>query len=155
MAIGVLKKISPEYVLGMAFADIKKSGINGLRPYLTENANKKIDFIAAGMDIVSGVGKLVGAASGKDDGSNKAVNFLIEKLSECEFEYKDMLKGSESAKAVIAFKYKDIMEGTVDISMIKQDKEWKIDTLSMPHFDKFALPQSEKAENEQGGAGNE
>ena len=154
MAIGLFKKISPEYVLGMAFADIKKSGINGLRPYLTENASKKIDFIAAGMDIVSGVGKLVGAASGKDDGSNKAVSFLMDKLSECEFDYKDLLKGSESAKAVISFKYKDMMEGTVDISMIKQGGEWKIDTLTMPHFDKFALPQSARAEDapQEGGA---
>ena len=155
MAIGLFKKISPEYVLGMAFADIKKSGINGLRPYLTENANKKVDFIAAGMDIVSGVGKLVGAAGGSDDGSGKATKFLMEKLSECEFDYKDLLKGSNSAKAVISFKYKDIMEGTVDISMIKQDKEWKIDTLTMPHFDKLALPQSAKTEDAQEGAANE
>lgn len=146
MAIGLLKKVSPEYVLGMAFADIKKSGINGLRPYLTEEANKKVDFIATGMDLVSSVGKLVGGATGSGDGSNKAVSFLMDKLSECEFDYKDMLKGSDSAKAVIAFKYKDIMEGTVDISMIKQDKEWKIDNLTMPHFDKFALPQSENKE---------
>lgn len=34
------------------------------------------------------------------------------------------------------------MEGTVEISMIKQDKEWKIDNLDIPHFDKFTLPES-------------
>ena len=34
----------------------------------------------------------------------------------------------------------DVMKGTIDISMIKQDKEWKIDNLSMPHFDKISLP---------------
>ena len=147
MAIGVLKKISPEYVLGMAFADIKKSGISGLRPYLTEEANKKVDFISSGMTLISSVGKLVGAGNASDNESNKEVNFLMEKLSECEFDYKDMLKGTNSAKAVISFKYKDIMEGTEDISMIKQDKEWKIDNLSMPHFDKFALPQSGKSED--------
>lgn len=32
------------------------------------------------------------------------------------------------------------IEGTIDISMIRQDKEWKIDNLSMPHFDKVSLP---------------
>ena len=149
MALGFMKKISPEYVLGKAFMDIKKSGINGLRPYLTEDANKKVDLIQAissGMDLVSSVGKLVGASSDSKSESNKAVGFLMEKLAECEFEYKDMLKGSDSAKAVIAFKYKDIMEGTVDISMVKQDKEWKIDNLGMPHFDKLNLPQKSQGE---------
>ena len=27
MALGILKKVSPEYVLGKAFLDIKKSGL--------------------------------------------------------------------------------------------------------------------------------
>lgn len=140
MAIGVLKKISPEYVLGKAFMDIKKSGLDGLKPYLTEEAKKKVELISSGMTLVSSVGKLFGGSTDSKDESNKAVSFLMEKLSECEFGYKDLLKGSDSAKAVISFKYEDIMEGTVDISMIKQDKEWKIDSLSMPHFDKLSLP---------------
>ena len=52
----------------------------------------------------------------------------------------DMIKDSDTAKAVIEFEYPEVMEGTVDIHMIKQEKEWKIDNLSMPHFDKFSLP---------------
>ena len=150
MALGVLKKISPEYVLAKAFSDIKKSGLNGLRPYLTKEASQKIDLIQAvssGIDLFSNMGKLTGSSSDSKAESNKAAGFLLEKLSECEFDYKDMLKGSKSAKAVISFNYKDMMEGTVDISMIKQDKEWKIDNLSMPHFDKFALAGSGKSDN--------
>ena len=145
MALGVLKKISPEYVLGKAFMDVKKSGLNGLRPYLTTEANKKVDLIQAvssGIDLLSSIGNLTGSSADSKAESNKAVGYLLEKLSECEFDYKDMLKGSESAKAVVSFKYKDIMEGTVDISMIKQDREWKIDNLSMPHFDKLSIPKS-------------
>ena len=140
-----MKKVSPEYVLGKAFMDIKKSGLNGLRPYLTKEANKKVDLIQAvssGIDLFSGIGSFTGSSTDSKNESSKAAGFLLEKLSECEFEYKDMLKGSESAKAVIAFKYKDSMEGTVDISMIKQDKEWKIDNLGFPHFDKLAIPQN-------------
>ena len=49
-------------------------------------------------------------------------------------------KDSDTAKAVITFEYPEVMEGTIDITMIKQDKEWKIDGLSMPHFDKVSLP---------------
>ena len=145
MALGILKKVSPEYVLGKAFLDIKKHGIDGLKPYLTEEAKKKVEVISGGMSLISSVGKIVGSLSDskedsdKDD-SNKAMNFLMEKMSEFDFSYKNMIKDSDTAKAVIEFEYPEVMEGTVDIHMIKQDKEWKIDNLSMPHFDKFSLP---------------
>jgi len=140
MALGILKKVSPEYVLGKAFLDIKKSGIDGLKPYLTAEAKKKVEVIEGGMSIINTVGKLVGSSDGSKDDSNKAVNFLMEKISEFDFGYKNMIKDSDTAKAVIEFEYPEVMEGTVDIHMIKQDKEWKIDNLSMPHFDKFSLP---------------
>ena len=144
MALRIMKKISPEYVLTQALKDVKKSGLAGLRPYLTKEANQKLDLIQAvstGIDMFSSIGKLAGSSADSKNESNKAVGFLLEKLSECEFDYKDLLKGSESAKAVVSFKYRDIMEGTVEISMIKQDKEWKIDNLNIPHFDKFTLPE--------------
>lgn len=139
MVLGILKKVSPEYVLGKAFLDIKKSGIDGLKPYLTAEAKKKVEVIEGGMSIINTVGKLVGSSDGSKDDSNKAVNFLMEKMSEFDFGYKNMIKDSDTAKAVIEFEYPEVMEGTVDIHMIKQDKEWKIDNLSMPHFDKFSL----------------
>ena len=144
MAFGIMKKISPEYVLTQASKDVKKSGLAGLRPYLTKEANQKVDLIQAvstGIDMFSKIGKPAGASADSRNDSNKAVGLLLDKLSECEFDYKDIVKSSENAKAVISFKYKDIMEGTVDISMIKQDKEWKIDNLNIPHFDKFNLPE--------------
>ena len=140
MALGILKKVSPEYVLGKAFLDIKKSGIDGLKPYLTAEAKKKVEVVQGGMSIINTVGKLVGSSDGSKEDSNKAVNFLMEKMSEFDFSYKNMIKDSDTAKAVIEFEYPEVMEGTVDIHMIKQDKEWKIDNLSMPHFDKFSLP---------------
>lgn len=140
MALGILKKVSPEYVLGKAFLDIKKSGIDGLKPYLTAEAKKKVEVVQGGMSLINTVGKLVGSSDDSKEDSNKAVNFLMEKMSEFDFGYKNMIKDSDTAKAVIEFEYPEVMEGTVDIHMIKQDKEWKIDNLSMPHFDKFSLP---------------
>ena len=140
MALGILKKVSPEYVLGKAFMDIKKSGLDGLKPYLTEEAKKKVEVVQGGMSLINTVGKLVGSSDDSKEDSNKAVNFLMEKMSEFDFGYKNMIKDSDTAKAVIEFEYPEVMEGTVDIHMIKQDKEWKIDNLSMPHFDKFSLP---------------
>ena len=140
MAFGFMQKISPEYVLGKAFLDIKKSGIDGLKPYLTAEAKKKVEVIEGGMSIINTVGKLVGSSDGSKEDSNKAVNFLMEKMSEFDFGYKNMVKDSDTAKAVISFEYPEVMEGTIDISMVRQDKEWKIDNLSMPHFDKVSLP---------------
>ena len=134
MAFSLFKRISPEYVLEKVFADIKASGAEGLKPYLTASAKKKFDTLQVLSD---GVGMFTG-------GSGNALNFLLAKLSEFEWTIKDVLKGSESAKGVVGFKYEDIMEGTVELSMIKEDKEWKIDNLDMPKFDKFTLPQNEK-----------
>ena len=140
MALGILKKVSPEYVLGKAFLDIKKSGIDGLKPYLTAEAKKKVEVVQGGMSLINTVGKLVGSSDDSKEDSNKAVNFLMEKMSEFDFSYKNMIKDSDTAKAVITFEYPEVMEGTIDITMIKQDKEWKINGLSMPHFDKVSLP---------------
>ena len=146
MALGFLQKVSPEYVLGKAFLDIKKSGLDGLKPYLTEEAKKKVEIVSGGMSLISTVSKMIGASddskedSNKKGDSNKAVNFLMEKMSDFDFGYKNMIKDSDTAKAVITFEYPEVMEGTIDITMIKQDKEWKIDGLSMPHFDKVSLP---------------
>lgn len=54
------------------------------------------------------------------------------------------MKGSETSKAIVGFNYVDKMVGTVEMAMIKEDKIWKIDNLSMPKFDKFALPQEKE-----------
>ena len=51
------------------------------------------------------------------------------------------MKGSESSKAIIGFDYQDKMTGTIELKMIKEDRIWKIDSLAMPKFDKFTLPQ--------------
>ncbi len=74
------------------------------------------------------------------------MTFLLEKLNECDWTIRDVMKGSESSKAVIGFEYQDIMAGTIELTMIKEDSIWKIDSLAMPKFDKLALPQKESDE---------
>ena len=73
-----------------------------------------------------------------------AVKVLLDKLSECEWTIKDVMKGSETSKAIVGFNYEDNMVGTVELAMIKEDKIWKIDNLAMPKFDKLALPQADE-----------
>ena len=72
--------------------DIKKSGIDGLKPYLTEETKKKVEVITSGVSLISSVGKIIGASDDSEDESNKAVNFLMEKMSEFDFGYKNMIK---------------------------------------------------------------
>ena len=60
MAFGFMKKISPEYVVEHAVMDMRTAGLDGLKPYLTENAEKKVDTIrsvSSGMDLLTGGSK--------------------------------------------------------------------------------------------------
>ena len=132
MALKIMKRISPEYVLENAIKDIKASGIGGLKPYLTEEAQRKVDKVQTVSD---GLNIFTSLAAGTEN----PVQVLIKKLAECDFSVVDILKGSGSAKGVVRFKYEDCMEGTVTLSMIKEDKEWKIDKVEMPDFEKFDL----------------
>ena len=69
-----------------------------------------------------------------------AISVLLDKLSECDWTIGDVMKGSETSKAVICFDYQDKMTGSIELTMIKEGDIWKIDSLAMPNFDKFTLP---------------
>ena len=64
---------------------------------------------------------------------------MLDKLSELDWVIMDVLKGSDSAKGVVGFTYEDKVDGTVEVTMIREDKEWRIDTLNMPKFTKLEL----------------
>ena len=51
-------------------------------------------------------------------------------------------KGSETSKAIVGFNYNDMMIGTMEMKLIKEDKIWKIDGLEMPKFEKFDIPET-------------
>ncbi|MBR3494715.1 MAG: DUF4878 domain-containing protein [Clostridia bacterium] len=130
MALGFMKKISPEYVVEHAIKDVKSTGIDGLKPYLTENAEKNVATIK---NVSGGVSLLTG--------SNK-VSVLLDKLADCNWTVVEILKGSESANAIVGFAIKtksEEIEGTIRLTLIKEDKEWKIDGVEMPKFEKFTI----------------
>ena len=130
MAFGFMKKISPEYVVEHAVMDMRTAGLDGLKPYLTENAEKKVDTIrsvSSGMDLLTGGSK---------------VSVLFDRLSECDWTVVEILKGSESARAIMRFSISngtDEIEGTIQLTMIKEEKEWKIDGVDLPKFEKFTV----------------
>lgn len=138
MAFSVFERWSPEYALNNAFDDMRQSGLDGLKKHLTAKALKTVE----GFENLSsnpGISLLTSALMGGD-----AVTVLQGKLSECDWTIKDVMKGSETSKAIVGFNYVDKMVGTIEMAMIKEEKIWKIDDLNMPKFEKFTLPQEKE-----------
>ncbi len=126
------KMSSPEYMLLQTIKAVKASGVEGLRGRLTENAQKTVDKAVSISQnaIVSGI---LSAVSGDED----KTGWLLSKLSDMEFTVDDVLKGKKSAEVVIGFRYGETVSGTVGISLVRENMQWKIDGLKLPHFDSF------------------
>lgn len=127
MGFKLFRRLSPEYALNEAYGDVKEEGMRGLKKHLTARALNKIENV-----------ETIGNLSTLFTGSN-ATDLFLNKMGEFEYDVIDMLKGRESARCVIGFSYEDSVKGTIEIKMIKEDKEWKIDNLENPHFEKFTL----------------
>ena len=137
MGITLFERWSPEYALNNAFDDMRASGVDGLKKHLTSKALKTVE----GFESLTGrpeVSLFTSALLGGD-----AVNLLLGRLSECDWTIKEVMKGNETSKAVVGFDYHDLMVGTIELNMIKEDSIWKIDGLGVPKFDKISLPQIE------------
>ena len=142
MPFSILERWSPEYALNNVLVDMRESGLDGLKKHLTANARKTVE----GFEKVSGRPE-VSFISSSILGDN-AVSILLDKLSDCEWTVKDVMKGDETSKAILGFNFEDNMAGTIELTMIKEDEVWKIDKLGMPKFDKFSMPQVETLLNE-------
>ena len=140
MGVEFIERFSSEYALYNTFEDIHASGLDGLKKHLTSNALKNVKSFETIANNPS-VSMLTGALMG-----GNAVSVFLDKMSECDWTINDVMKGSDTSKAIIGFNYKDMMIGTMELTMIKEDKLWKIDSLNMPKCDKFALPQEEEGQ---------
>ena len=127
MSFNLFRRMSPEYALNEAYADVKEEGLRGLKRHLTANALNTIENIES----IGNLSTLVMM--------DNPTNMLISNMAEFEYVVIDVLKGSESAQCVVGFNYKDSVEGTIDIKMVKEEKEWRIDSLDNPRFDKMDL----------------
>ena len=137
MSFNLFRRWSPEYALNEAYADVKEEGMAGLKRHLTANALKSIESIES----IASLSTIV-------VGSNPT-NFLISKMAELEYVVNDVLKGSDTARCMVAFNYEDSVEGTIEIGMVKEEKEWRIDSLKNPRFDKMELTLGEAPEDAQ------
>ena len=120
---------TPQYALKQMMDDIKLSGMEGLRPHLTDEAGKTMDAIVSGSGLVGGLISLINGG--------EYITVLKDEIQKVKWELVDMMKGKNGAEAVLGFNYEDKLVGTIEISMIRQDGQWKIDGLEMPEFDKI------------------
>ena len=128
------KTHTPEYMLAKTILDVKESGIDGLKPHLTDNALKlvesaedKLEEAGEGSGLITGLIK------------KKAVKTIKSKASEIEWSVDELLKGKDRTEVVIRFNYKDKVAGTINLILLKVDGEWKIDGVSSPRFDTLDL----------------
>ncbi len=141
MGFTLFERWSPEYALNNAIEDVKASGLDGLNKHLTSKARKSIEDFNS-LSNMSGVSLVSTLLMGGD-----AVGFLLEKLSEFEWTVKEVMKGTETSAAIVGFDYEDKIVGSIELTMIKEDKTWKIDSFSKPKFDKISLPQGDAGQS--------
>lgn len=112
-------------------------GFDGLKPYLTVEGYRKAEnllSLTGGIDMFTATAFMFQPNSDGCPASLKGS--LNDTLKECDYTVKDLLKGSSSAKAIVAFEHKDGTKGTIELTMIKENKEWKIDDMEMPKIEK-------------------
>lgn len=127
------KTSTPEYALARTIMDVKESGMVGLKPHLTEDAVEIIENIEKKTDD-TGISSVFSAAI-----QDKAISFVKENLEKVDWSVEDVLTGKKQADVIIGFNYHDNITGTVTITMIKNGREWKIDGIELPSFDKLSL----------------
>ena len=136
--VGLYIVSTPQYALKTMLEDVKASGMDGLRPHLTDQAGKTLDTITS----VTESGLLGGLIQLMDGG--QYITVLKDEIQKIQWGVDDVLKGGNSAEVVLSFNYEDKLVGTIEISMIRQDRTWKINALELPKFEKINFDSSEK-----------
>ena len=131
IGMGVYITNTPEYALKEMIDDVNASGMDGLYPYLTGEARATMDAVSS----VTGNGifnTIVGFIN-----QSEYVSVLKSEIQEIQWEVDDVLKSKDNASVILSFNYDDKLVGTIELSMVREDGEWKIDGLKFPEFDKI------------------
>lgn len=119
---------TPEYALKSIIEDINNSGIEGLKPHLTGRAKETLDAVSSitESDLFSTIMGFIN--------QNNYTSVLKSEIQEIQWEVDDVLKSKENAAVILSFNYEDKLIGTIEISMIREEGEWKIDSIEFPEF---------------------
>ena len=119
---------TPEYALKDIIEDVNTSGMDGLEPHLTGKAKETIDAVASitESELFTTIMSFVN--------QNNYVSVLKSEIQEIQWGVDDALKSKENAVVILSFNYEDRLIGTIEISMTREESEWKIDSLKFPKF---------------------
>lgn len=131
ISIGVYITNTPEYALKKMLDDVEASGMDGLYPHLTSEARATIDAVSSVVDnnIFNTVVSFIS--------QNEYMRVLKSEIREIQWSVSDVLKSKGNASVILSFNYDDKLVGTIELSMIREDGEWKINGLEFPEFDKI------------------
>ncbi len=131
IGMGVYVTNTPEYALKEMIDDVNASGMDGLYPHLTGEARATIDAVSSvtGNSIFN---TIVGFIS-----QSEYVSVLKSEIQKIQWEVDNVLKSKDNASVILSFNYDDKLVGTIELSMVREDGEWKIDGLEFPEFDKI------------------
>ena len=108
--------------------DVKDSGIEGLEPHLTDRAKETIDAVSYVTD-----NNLINMIMGFVD-QNGYVGILKSEIQKVQWGVDDILKGKQNAAVILSLNYEDKLIGTIEISMLRDEGRWKIDSIEFPKF---------------------
>lgn len=119
--IGYIQMHTPEYALYQMVKDMQKDGYEGLQKHLTSEADEKLDSL-----LNNTLSQAVMSFMGQGD----QINEFIDRIQELDWEMDDMLKGKKRAEAYMSFSGPDDLNGTMKVSMVREDHDWKISGIS-------------------------
>ena len=124
------KTTTPEYALYQTMQDIRESGMDGLKAHLTSNAREKADRVTEWSDnaIVSGLLSLI---TQQEDISG----LLQSGLSDMTWTLQGVTKEGQQATVTVDFDYQGKMTGSLNIMMLREDRQWKIDGVEVENVD--------------------
>ena len=124
---------SPEYALAQTIEDVAESGVEGLLPHLTSQTREKVEAVSDWSD-QTGLKDALSSLAEKS-----ALSFLKSKMAEVEWSVLDVMTGKTNADVLMGFDYNGKIVGSIKINLIKERREWKIDGIGTPRFERLSL----------------
>lgn len=119
---------TPEYALKNIIEDVNDSGMEGLNPHMTSKAKETLDTVASvtESDLFSTIMGFIN--------QHNYISVLKSEIQEIQWAVDDVLKSKANAAVILSFNYEDKLIGTIEISMIREEGKWMIDSIEFPEF---------------------
>lgn len=126
ICIGFYTFSTPEYALKCIIEDVNASGMRGLDLHLTGKAKKTLDAVSSitENDFFNTIVDFID--------QDNFVSVLKSGIQDVQWKIDDILRSKDKSVAILLFNYKEKLIGTIEISMIREEGEWKIDGIEFP-----------------------